>query len=231
MTEKAEKTWRTIGFLLAGIVIPVTAILVTLDRPAQKAAIVAEIKRGETRNLSFGAHSWRVLDVQGDRALLVTEDIIEKRPYNDEDTDSTWAACTLRGYLNGNFFYGEFSAQEQAMILETTHANMDNQRYKTSGGNPNRDRVFLLSIEEVVKYFGDSGQLQNKNPESDFLIDDQYNDERVAILDGGAYWWWLRSPGRDPHRAVDVSDDGRAYLNGYPVGREGGVRPALWLNL
>jgi hypothetical protein len=30
-----------------------------------------------------------------------------------------------------------------------------------SGGNDTTDKIFILSIEEVVQYFGDSGQLAN----------------------------------------------------------------------
>ena len=235
MTEKTEKTWKVVGFILGTILIPTIAVLATLGiihRPTPKPAIVAKIKQGETRNLPFGDYAWRVLDVQNDRALLITEDIIEKRPYYDELTDVTWETCTLRGYLNGNFFYGNFSAQEQALILEITNANLDNQWYGTNGSNPTKDKVFLLSIAEVVRYFGDSGQLKNNNPDSEYWIGDQYSSERVAKFNNGGFWWWLRSPGYYPFRAAIVDTGGYVGLNGNYVGdREGGVRPALWLNL
>jgi len=178
---------------------------------------------------SFGGYTWRVLDEQDGKMLLITEDIIEQRPYNADDEDVTWETCALRAYLNGEF-YSKFSAQEQAMILETRNTNADNQWSGTDGGNDTMDKVFLLSIEEVVKYFGDSGQLKNR-PEYKWWIDDQYNSERVAKFINDGSWWWLRSPGCDQGRAAGVSLVGIVYLYGNTVTNEFDVRPALWLSL
>ena len=97
------------------------------------------------------------------------------------------------------------------------------------------DRIFLLSLEEAVNYFGDSGQLRSR-PSGAWGISDRYNNTRMALdLDGSAFWWWLRSPGDDPRHAADVNAVGGLALGGGGVfwsgGVGGGVRPALWLNL
>ena len=94
--------------------------------------------------------------------------------------------------------------QNRARIIEVATQNPDNPWYGTSGGNPTTDRIFLLSIEEVVKYFGDSGQINNRprNPGFDwlkdvflFLLGDQYNINRCAVDDNGVVvHWWLHSP-------------------------------------
>ena len=198
--------------------------------------IPTEVLQGKTRDLMFGRYKWRVLELREEkdkscRALLLTEDIVEKRQFNTLSTDVTWKTCILRQYLNGEF-YGKFSKQEQAKILEVDNLNLDNQWYGTKGGSVAKDKVFLLSIEETVKYFGDSGQLQNKNPNSEYWIDDKYNNDRVAIFGNKAWWWWLRSPGDGSYFAAHVYSDGYLDLGGYIVdSEEGGVRPALWLNL
>jgi hypothetical protein len=184
------------------------------------------------RNVKFGKYNWRVLDVRDGKALLLTEGIIEKRVYNVERADITWEECTLRQYLNGKFLQ-TFSGAEQGRILKTNNINADNQRFGTGGGNNTVDRVFLLSIEETVRYFGDSGQLQNSNPSSRLWIDDQYNKERMAKHGNGELaWWWLRSPGYSGNYAASVFDVGGIRIRGLGVyGVSGGVRPALWLNL
>ena len=46
--------------------------------------------------IAFGRYEWRVLDIQNDVALIISEDIIEKRPYHDVYKDTTWADCALR---------------------------------------------------------------------------------------------------------------------------------------
>ncbi|MEG0775510.1 DUF6273 domain-containing protein, partial [Clostridium sp.] len=54
-------------------------------------------------------YEWRILDIQNNTALIITEDIIEQRPYHDAYKDITWADCALRKYLNGEF-YDKFNA-------------------------------------------------------------------------------------------------------------------------
>jgi len=132
---------------------------------------------------------------------------------------------------------------EQAMILETRNYNGENQWYNTYGGLTTIDKVFLLSIEEVVKYFGDSGQLEK--PKSIGIIKDRFNGNRSAVcffnegnpvVDGGSPLdcaWWLRSPGSLPDSAAAVTPFGYLFVCGFDAygSNGGGVRPALWLKL
>ncbi|MDR1135442.1 MAG: DUF6273 domain-containing protein [Clostridiales Family XIII bacterium] len=199
--------------------------------------------KGKRRNLKFGRYKWRVLDIQGDKALLLTENIIEKCPYNTDYMDVTWESCTLRKYLNGEFL-SKFNSQEQEMILETTNTNLNNQWYGINGGKRTTDKAFLLSIDEVVKYFGDSGDLANhkgwywRNNKFElkdgkgYYINDQYNNERMAKCGDEGAWWWLRSPGHNSGDAAHVFTDGELIMGGLSVDcGHVGVRPALWLNL
>lgn len=200
-----------------------------------------EVKIGDL--LPFGGYTWRVLDIQSGAALLITEEIIEQRPYHDAYTAITWAGYTLRKYLNGEFL-GGFSAEERARILPVVNANPDNHWYGTKGGEDTRDSVFLLSLEDAAcKYFGDSSaKLYNpgKNQRYWFERKDENNSRRIAKLHGadGAWWWWLRSPGRVSVKAVYIfGTDGNIGIQGNNIlkgnlsdGRcTGGVRPALWL--
>lgn len=104
--------------------------------------------------LSFGKYDWQVLDVQKNAALIITERIIEQRSYHETYQDITWADCSLRKYLNSEF-YDQFSAAEKSKILPVQNKNPVNQWYGTSGGADTKDFIFLLSIEEAVcRYFG-----------------------------------------------------------------------------
>jgi len=209
---------------------------------SSEADAATAIAQGKKEGIQFGGYTWRVLDVQDGKALLITEKIIEKRPYNVEYTAVTWETCTLRAYLNGEF-YNKFSAVDRARILETRNANPSNQWYGTNGGNATTDKVFLLSLDESVKYFGDSGDLKNQKrwgwsdgqwivSDDGYILNDQYNDARIAEYGSeGASWWWLRSPGSDQNGAASVLNVGIVILHGSTVVNEGGVRPALWLNL
>lgn len=195
--------------------------------------------------LSFGNYTWIVLDVQADRALIITEYIIEQRSYNDAYVDTTWADCALRKYLNGDF-YDAFDENDQLRICSTVNLNPNNQWYGTNGGVDTEDKIFLLSIEELVcKYFGDSSdKLYNpgKNQRYWFERKDCNNGKRIARLQWNreqVSWWWTRSPGRVGVKAVYVHGDGNIGIQGNNILKgnvadgccTGGVRPAMWIKM
>ncbi|MDD4474240.1 MAG: DUF6273 domain-containing protein [Eubacteriales bacterium] len=184
--------------------------------------------------LRFGKYDWYVLDKQDDRVLIITEKIIEKRPYHNTDCEITWETCDLRNYLN-NEFYDSFDETDRAWIVETTNDNPDNPWDGTIGGSSTTNKIFLLSIHEVVAYFGDSGKLQTKQfgPKGEaWWFDDRYNADRAAKFGSKNAWWWLRSPGYISSRAAYISISGNVHIHGECTGgkgKGGGVRPALWL--
>lgn len=197
--------------------------------------------------VSFGGYHWRILDIQGNTALIMTEDIIEQQPYHNRAGGVTWADCSLRKYLNGEFYH-KFTTSEQSRIIPVLNQNQDNQWYGSGGGEDTTDYIFLLSIEEAVcKYFGDSSKnLENRSAKQRYWFQkkDDNNVKRRSTYDGNIWWWWLRSPGRDNKRAVYIHGDGNIGIQGngtfhyssntiHPItgDNSGGVRPALWVSL
>lgn len=193
--------------------------------------------------ISFGNYEWRVLEVQNNTALIITEYIIEQRAYHNAYKDITWADCSLRKYLNSEF-YDRFTAAEKSRIIPVLNKNPDNQWYGTKGGTDTQDSIFLLSIEETVcRYFGDSSSKlysPGKNQRYWFERKDKNNSKRIARLEKrkeGSWWWWLRSPGRVSIKAVYIHGDGNIGIQGNNILKgnisdgecKGGLRPALWL--
>jgi hypothetical protein len=187
--------------------------------------------------IEFGKYEWHVLDVREDKALIITEDVVEQRQYHDKYTDITWETCDLRKYLNGEFL-GKFDSER---IATTINKNADNLWYGSNGGDDTQDKIFLLSLEEVDYYFGNSGDYTNKRrkdgngkSKSDgYYLSNNYDSSRVAKNGKGeACWWWLRSPGIHGIRAAGVGGGGRVRVSGSGVSYYyGGVRPALCLAL
>lgn len=195
--------------------------------------------------LLFGNYEWNVLEIQNNMALIVTEHIIEQRPYHDVYKEITWADCALRYYLNGDF-YNRFSETDKLRICPVMNRNSDNKWYGTKGGEDTKDSIFLLSMEEIVcKYFGDSSdKLYNpgKNQRYWFQRKDNNNCKRIARLEDNneqTWWWWTRTPGRVSVKAVYIHGDGNIGIQGNNILKgnvadgkcTGGVRPALWLKL
>jgi len=178
--------------------------------------------------MKFGGDYWRVLAVEKGKVLLLSGKILEERAYGG----STWESSDIRKYLNGEFL-NSFTQADRNRIADTKVVTNNNPWYGTTGGNATNDKVFLLSLEELVQYFGDSGKLKNRPGQDDYYFSDQYSQSRIAYdKNGTASWWWLRSPGFSTITAAIVDGDGDVNVNGlYVYILYGGVRPALWLNL
>ena len=184
--------------------------------------------------ISFGDYNWRVLEVETDRVFVIAEDISEQRWYHEKFEEVTWADCALREYLNSEFYDG-FSRNEKEKIIEVTCKNLDNPWFRTKGGKATVDKIFLLSLEEVSKYFGDSKRKLHHKGKQTWLIDDKNNSKRQAKYEGEFHWWRLRSPGYYSRTAASVNSSGHIYVRGNGVHGSpkdsGGIRPALWLKL
>ena len=195
----------------------------------------------------FGNFIWRVLEVKEGQALIMTEEIIEQRDYHSQLKEVTWKDCELRHYLNETF-YQTFSEQDREKIIETVNSNSDNSWYQANGGEDTKDRIFLLSMDETVRYyFGNSSRLLDfpaKNQRYWFQRKDENNINRRATYLKASWWWWIRTPGKNNKVAVYIHGDGNIGIQGngvskrntnviHPVTNDtrGGVRPALWLKI
>ncbi len=184
----------------------------------------------------FDRYCWRILDIQDNMALIITDEVVELRAYHNTYKDTTWYDCETRRYLNSEFL-NRFDENNQSRILLVTNKNMDNPWYGTKAGNESQDRIFLLSLEEVCRFFGDStDKLYNRGNNRYWKKNDVNNSKRLArLVDacGCWWWWWLRSPGRHNRLAAYIhGTDGCVGVNGNNVTNDrGGIRPALWLKL
>lgn len=147
---------------------------------------------------------WIVVDIDKKDHLLwiLSKEGLEVRPYHSERESVTWENCTLRQYLNNEFINACFDIQERKKIVETMIWNKDNYGYGTLGGNNTRDRVFLLSIDEIKELFD--------NAKACRCIASEYANRQGAFVNEelGTSAWWLRSPGCNDYYAAIVGSDG-----------------------
>ena len=169
---------------------------------------------------------WIVLAKEGTKLLLISKYALDCQKYNPDFTDVTWETCPLREWLNSTFLNAAFSSSEKYRIISSTVTADKNPRYSTPPGKNTTDKVFLLSITEVNKYFSTDNARQCQGTE--------YCYAQGADKDSnGNCWWWLRSPGCDSRYATGVNYDGSVSFDGdYAYyGFKIGVRPALWIDL
>ena len=169
---------------------------------------------------------WIVLDVQEEKALLISRYALNCHKYNSSRTDITWEECTLRTWLNDEFLNTAFSAEEQERILPSKVTADNNPRYSTNPGNDTMDQIFLLSYREAKEYFSSDSERQCKPTE--------YAEAHGCYTnsDNGNVLWWLRSPGYYADYATSVNSAGSFNVYGYYVDSGSyAIRPALLINL
>ncbi len=143
--------------------------------------------------IKFGKYDWRILDIYEEGVLLITKKAVCGKPY--ETISNKWKDSSIRRYLNEDFIDEEFDEDYKNAILETK-----------LGVNVT-DKVFLLSVEEVKKYF----------------IDD--NDWRFP------WHSLLRTSGKKDNCVAFVWSNNIIEASGSHVDEFGNICPALRLNL
>ena len=168
---------------------------------------------------------WLVLDIKGDRALLVSVYALDCQKYNNQKIDVTWANSSMRNWLNDDFYKTAFSADYQSLILPTSVKTPDNPKHGTEGGTNTTDKVFLLSYEEADTYF-ESNAARKASPT------EYAKTQGVETISTQNCWWWLRTPGVYAVDVCGVHDTGAVDdLGCYVNNDQAGVRPAMWVTI
>lgn len=186
-------------------------ILFVLKEKLPKVRIGDIIKFGcyeQDNDISNGEEpiEWLVLDIQDDKALVVSQYALDCRAVNT--SLGHWGTCSLRSWLKKNFLKSAFTQQDRELIAQ--------------------DQVFLLSSSEVKNYFA-SDKKRRCVPTAYALAQGaEINSEYGTVA------WWLRSTTGDGkfhyvkyNGEVKTSSSWHHYANSSPLP----IRPAMWISL
>lgn len=169
---------------------------------------------------------WRVLAVEKEKALLISQYSLDCCTYNDELENTSWEQCTIRKWLNSVFVNSAFSKNEQEMIQVSCVRADINPQYRTNQGKDTKDKIFLISVKEAEKYFKANEERQCKLTK--YVVDYKTYFYRYNKCCS----WWLRSSGLSNALATYVKPDGTIYYYGYFVNDvRFGIRPSMWIKL
>ena len=188
------------------------------------------------KTISFGSYQgeaieWIVLDTKGEELFLLSKYALDFQPYNTAKENVTWETCSLREWLNNNFYDEAFSSDEKERIYKIKVHTGDNSKYGTSGGNDTEDKLFLIntneyeSLREADKkcYMTEYAKQRTHNNDPEWY-------EQIINKFGGACGWWLLSPGYNSSCAVCVTGSGSVIPDGRRVQDNNvGIRPAMWI--
>ena len=184
---------------------------------------------------------WMILDIDGDKALLITAKVVDYVKNTDSKT-VLWSKCAVRTWMNDTFYKGAFSSADRKAIL-TTQVHTPENPYYLRGGCDTKDRLFSLSMEEVIQYFETRGKIGDEfititDPRA--LTEATPAALQKALKQGDCtafdthLSWLLRDTG-DTYCMADVfiygTDPDDAMLNYTGDYMWDGVRPAMWVKL
>lgn len=182
----------------------------------------------QDNNLNNGEEpiEWQVLEIKDGKVLLITNRILEFRRYNDSFRNITWENCTIRQWLNNDFYKNAFSEINRKYIL-TSKVSADDNPYENKNndpGNDTMDKIFLLSIVEAERY------LPNKECfPTYYAIKEEKQLQKT-------YKWMLRTPAfrNSDISVVDENGDISQWTRHESTSvydADIGVRPAIWIDL
>ena len=178
---------------------------------------------------------WVVLDVENNKALVVSKYILDIQPYNkgrESEVSVTWERCSLRKWLNDNFLNTAFGVKHQELIPSVSIFADTDQTYKIHPDNAiTTDKIFILGKAEVEKYFA--------SEEARRCILTAYADDNIDLYgydhsspDETHWWWWVRSHGLYQDWSALIVLDNGTFKGGFDAIADCiGVRPALWINI
>ena len=233
---KAKKRNRNIAIILPSttaicVVLALLCVYVIIPAIAPVGSLIKYGKYEQDNDSSNGIEDieWIILAKDDNKMLVISDKAIDCKPYHSSYGNTTWEECSLRRWLNDTFVNEAFTTEEQEKILTTNVTADANPDYDTDAGNDTEDKVFLLSIEEVNRYFNNDSERQ--------CVSTEYakaNGAYTYEIDGASNcFWWLRSQGGYSNKSASVvNSDGTVskYGNAVDDNRDC-VRPAMWISL
>jgi len=205
-------------------------------------------------SISLEAIEWDILYKDNMKALLLSKYVIDARAWNNTYTahQITWNNCSLRNWLNDDFLGLAFNSEERNNIILTNNFTKDAKRLNNinmfdtsaviSGGPNSKDYVFLLSSDEILKYFTKGEMIPLAGPDTAFKMKNLTSQATPYAIKKGLYFadnnddksmmWWLRSPGGANGMASNIIMGNILYVGGEITNDETvGVRPAIWVKI
>ena len=173
---------------------------------------------------------WQVLEIKDGRMLLISKYVLDAQMF--DDNWAVWENSYLRNWLKNDFYETAFSTAEKTRIIETELNNSDSYLEPDDVSAETKDKVFLLSVNEAVRYFGEGAGFEN---ESRTAKPTAYAIARGVNANGSEAddikcWWHLRSNGVHEGLVEQVNVWGQ-FVDINKSDSDRGVRPAVWITL
>ena len=204
---------------------------------------------------------WEVVKLEYGKALLASRYVLDGYPGTEEDKDCIgWVDCSLRQWLNNDFYNEAFTDEEKERIRYSYNINGLNPYSNNYGGTNTEDRVFLLDLNELRLYyqFNDWDDVYKEGCSQELVIDgtpyakektgyksaivtkkqnysyiEKYGYTEDIMENGGGIPWLLRTVGNFDSCFCGVNgfgNTGASMISSLDPYYPVGVRPAIRIN-
>ena len=175
-------------------------------------------------------------------AFVVSKLALDAQNFNDSNNETKYThngnegytnnyeLSTIRLWLNDNFYNTAFSDIEKELILTTLVDNSINSTDYNSNEyicNNTNDKIFLLSLNEVLKYFN-VGNVPIYS--SYYALSQGLFANMTDSFNAGCVSWWLRTPGVSSIGVITIEQNYTQDMEAYVISY-GGIRPAMWIKI
>lgn len=177
----------------------------------------------QDNNLKNGSEAivWFVLNKSDSEMTLLSKYGLDTVPYNTVNCSTTWENCSLRAWLNDDFYNAAFSDEEKELIKTTTVDKNGNSKHSINGGAKTKDKIYLLSMDDVINasYGFDQDyhwlDIKRRCGITPYALANGagVGDEQTKDGISGGYWW-LRSLGKSSDKTVIVQPRGYVLTDG-----------------
>ncbi len=191
---------------------------------------------GTYRYFKWERLKWRVLGNDGDTLFVMADKGLDCQSYHEVDAEVTWEDCSLRKWLNGNFFHTAFSKQEREAVKQY---KVDNSAYAPQ--TVTDDYIYVPSMEELAeRKYGFPAGIGTPTPcrqvpvsEYAYARGARVGDEQGKGEQNG--WWWMRNPAveeESPQKyAALVNQNGAFSMYGRVQNKYRAVVPVMHISV
>lgn len=192
---------------------------------------------------------WIVLDKNGNEYLLLSKYVLDYCQFQKNKVEGisiSWNNSEIRMWANNDFLNEAFSESDKRHVMQNSIDNTKNDFYNL---RPTDDRVFLLSIDEIIKYFGSRNENYDGDKINNYInVNDKartfatkFARNRGVIIGAktelspygsvNSCGYYTRSMRNSNYSQVsyinDIGSDG--FTSVYDGWKRFGFRPAVWV--
>lgn len=221
--SEAAEAFKALGEYMDSSAMAVEAedsLAIEIIAAAQVGDIVCFGRYEQDGNTENGAEpiEWIVLQKQNANSYLIAKDCIEYLPMNEGGGGMEWAGCSLRHWLNEDFYMQAFSERERECIpMIRLYFKYPMLQYDVLFKDCT-DRIYILSQDEMNFQLAQELRPCEGSP---YAVNKGYCGENAL--------WWIRCPSFRVKTVHCMNSDGSFSEQIMDPGDSAGVRPLLWV--